>query len=55
MGNLVATLAPSFMIGSSSFLQVMRTTINSRQSMNFGQIRQPTVELAAHGRLEKSP
>ena len=27
--NLVVTLAPSFLIGSSSFLQVTRTTIKS--------------------------
>ena len=53
--NLVATLAPSFLVQSSSYLQVTRTTINSRHSLNFGQIRQPTVELAALERLEKCP
>ena len=37
--NIVATLARSFLIGSSQFLQVTRTTIKSRQSSNFGQIR----------------
>ena len=33
--NSVVTLAPSFLIGSFSFLQVIRTTINSRLSSNF--------------------
>ena len=36
--NLVAMLAPSFLMGSSSFLQVTRTTIKSWQILNFGQI-----------------
>ena len=49
------TLAPSFLIGSSSYLQVMRTTIISRTSSNLGQIRCRTAELAALERLEKSP
>ena len=40
---------------SSSYLQVTRTTIISRTSSNFGQIRPRTAELAALGRLEKSP
>ena len=39
MYNLVSTLAPSFLIGSSSFLQVRRTTI-SRTSSKFCLIRQ---------------
>ena len=37
--NLVSILAPSFLIGSSSYLQVSRTTIISRTSSNFSQIR----------------
>ena len=49
------TLAPSFVIGSSSYLQVKRTTIISRTSSNLGQIRPRTAELAALERLEKSP
>ena len=49
------TLAPSFLIGSSSYLQVMRTIIISRTSSNLGQIRPRTAELAALERLEKSP
>ena len=51
----MSTLAPSFLIGSSSYLQVTRTTIISRTSSNLGQIRPRTAELAALERLEKSP
>ena len=51
----MATLAPSFFIGSSSFLQVTRTTITSRMCTKFGQIRSRTAELHALDRLEKSP
>ena len=47
-------LAPSFLIGSSSYLQVKRTTIISRTSSNLGQIRLRIAELAALERLEKS-
>ena len=32
--NLVSTLAPSFLIGSSSFLQVTMTTINAWMTSN---------------------
>ena len=53
--NVVTTLVPSFLIGSSSFLQVTRTTIKSRMGSKFGQIRFWTVQLAALERLEKSP
>ena len=49
------TLAPSFLIGSSSYLQVTRITIISRTSSNLGQIGPRTAELAALERLEKSP
>ena len=51
----MSSLAPSFLIGSSSYLQVTRTTIISRTSSNLGQIRLRTAELAALERLEKSP
>ena len=44
----------SFLIGSSLFLQVTWTTIKSRMSSKFGQIRPLTAELAALARLEKS-
>ena len=55
MYNVVTTLAPSFLIGSSLYLQVMRTFIRSRTSLKFGQIGPRTAELAALERLEKSP
>ena len=53
--NVVSTLAPSFLIGSSSYLQVTRTSITSWTSSKFGQIGPRTAELAALERLEKSP
>ena len=53
--NLVSTLAPSFLIESSSYLQVTRTTIISQMSTNIGPIRPWTVELAALERLKKFP
>ena len=55
MYNVVNTLAPSFLIGSSLFLQVRRTTIISWTSSNFSQIRPMTAELAALERLKKFP
>ena len=55
MYNVVNTLAPSFMIGSSLFLQVRRTTIISRTSLNFSQIRPRTAELPAIDGIEKFP
>ena len=55
MYNVVNTLAPLSLIGSASFLQVMRTSITSRTSSKFGHIGPRTAELAALGRLEKSP
>ena len=53
--NVVNTLAPQFLIGSSSYWQVMRTSITSRMSTKFGQIGPRTAELAALEHLEKSP
>ena len=53
--NVVSTLAPSFLIGSSLYLQVTRTCIKARKSLKFGQIGPRTAELAALERLEKSP
>ena len=55
MYNVVTTLAPSFLIGSSLYLQVMRTSIRSQMSSKFGQIGPRTAELAALEHLEKSP
>ena len=53
--DVVTTLAPSFLIRSSSYLQVMRTSITSQKSSKFGQIGSRTAVLAALERLEKSP
>ena len=53
--NVVTTLASSFLIGSSSYLQVKRTLITSRTSLEFGRIGPRTAELAAFERLEISP
>ena len=55
MYNVVNTLASLFLIGSSSFLQVRRTTVKSRPSSKFDQIGPWTAELSVLGRLEKSP
>ena len=44
---IVATLAPSILIGSSSFLEETRITITSWMSSNLSQIRPWTAELAA--------
>ena len=55
MFNVVNTLAPLFLIGSSSFLQVRRATIKSWTSSKFDQIGPWTAELAALERLKKSP
>ena len=46
--KLVSTLAPSFckLVGSSSFLQVPKTTIQSRSSLKFCRIQPWTAELA---------
>ena len=51
----MATLAPSFLIGSSLYLQVIRTSLKSRMGSKLGSIRRRTYELAALERLEKSP
>ena len=54
MYNAVNTLAPLFLIRSSSFSQVRRTTIKSWTSSKFDQIGPWTAEIAALERLEKS-
>ena len=53
--NVVSTLALLFLIGSSSYLLVTRTSITSRSSLKFGEIGPRTAELAVLERLEKSP
>ena len=52
MYYIVNTLAPQFLIGSSSFLQVRRTTIKSGTSLQFEQIGPWTAVFAALERLE---
>ena len=47
------TLAPTFLIGFSSFLQVTRTVIRSRMISKFGEVEPWTAELAALERLKK--
>ena len=46
------TLAPYFLIGSSSFLQVTRTYMKAWTSSNFNLIPPPTPELSALARLK---
>ena len=55
MNNVVTTPAPSFLIGSSSFLQATRKPIISRMGSKFSRIQPGTYELPALERLEKSP
>ena len=55
MSNVLNTLAPLFLIRSSSLLQIRSTTIKYRTSLKFDQIGPWTAELAALVRLEKSP
>ena len=52
--NLATTLASSFWIGSSVFLQVTRTIIKSRLGLKFGKMGPGTEELAAPERSKKS-
>ena len=51
----MSTLAPPFLIGYSSFLQVKRTVIKALMGLKFGKIGPESAELAALERLEKSP
>ena len=53
MNNVVTTLAPSFLIGSSSFWQATRKLIISRMGLKFSRIQPWTYELPALERLEK--
>ena len=55
MNDVVTTLAPSFLIGSSSFLQATSKPIISRMGLKFSRIRLVTYELPALERFEKSP
>ena len=47
-------LVPSFLYGSSLFLQVTRLTIKAWMSLYFGKILSLTSELAALGRLKNN-
>ena len=42
----MTSLVPSFLDGSSSFLQITRPTIEARLSLNLGKIPSLTLELA---------
>ena len=50
--NYVITFSRLFLIGSFSYLQVMRTCIKAWMSLNLGQIPPLTMELAALERLK---
>ena len=50
----MTTLVPSFLDGSSSFLQITRPTMKARMSLNFCKIPSLTSELAALERQKKS-
>ena len=52
MNNVVTTLAPSFLIGSSSFLQTTRNSMISRMGSKFSRIQPGTYELPALECLE---
>ena len=52
MNNVVTTLAPSFFIGSSSFLLATSKPIISRMGLKFNRIRPRTYELPAFERLK---
>ena len=51
--NVVTTPVPSLLIGSSSFLQVTWTPINSPMGLKFGQVGLWTVELQNVAALER--
>ena len=53
MNDVVTTLAPSFLIGSSSFLQATSKLIISLMGLKFSRIRLGTYELPALECLEK--
>ena len=48
MNNVVTTLAPSFLVESSSFLQVTRTPIKSGMGSKLDRIRLGTNEQCLH-------
>ena len=52
MNNVVTTLAPSFLIGPSLFLQATSKPIISQMGSNFSRIQPGTYESLALERLE---
>ena len=54
MNNVVTTLANSFLIGSSSFLQATSKPILSRMGLKLSRIRPVAYELPTLEHLEKS-
>ena len=54
MNNVVTTLAHSFLIGSSSFLQATSKPIKSQMGLKFSRIRPGAYELPALECLENS-
>ena len=55
MNYVVTTLAPSFLIGSFSFLLAARTPIKSWMGLKFSEMGLWTYKLAALERLKKIP
>ena len=55
MNNVVTTLAPSFLIKSSLFLQATKKPMISRKGSKFDRIRPGNYELHVLERLERSP
>ena len=55
MNNVVTTLAPSFLFGSSSFLQASSKHMVSQMGSKFSRIQPGTYDLPALEGLEKSP
>ena len=55
MYNSVNTLAPSFLTGSYSFLQVTSTAIKAWMGLKFSKIEHGSMKLVALERLKKSP
>ena len=54
MNNVVTTLAPSFLVGSFSFLQATSKPLISRMGSKFSRTRPGTYELPVLEGLEKS-
>ena len=53
MYNVVSALAPTFMIGSLTFLQVTTTAIKAWMGLKFSKIEHGSMELAALECLKK--